>query len=128
MLPKIINLVKTYQSDIVLAICMIMLTVISFNLGKISASDSSVKQTASIERDGGSTTASIYSPSSPSSAKKVATHTDLSVVASKKSKSKYYHFTWCSGAKQINTANKITFASEQEAIAAGYTLATNCTK
>jgi hypothetical protein len=37
-----------------------------------------------------------------------------------------YHFPWCSGAKSIKTENKIWFASEAEALSAGYTKAGNC--
>ncbi len=54
--------------------------------------------------------------------------TNPQVVASKNSKGKLYHFTWCPGASMIAEKNKITFASEAAAIAAGYTLAGNCQK
>jgi hypothetical protein len=37
-----------------------------------------------------------------------------------------YHLPWCSGAKRINDANKIYFASKAEADAAGYRPAANC--
>lgn len=46
------------------------------------------------------------------------------VVASKNGSK--YHFPWCSGAKAINEANKITFSSTDEARKAGYTPASNC--
>lgn len=36
-IAKIINFVKTYQSDIILSITVVLISVISFNLGKISA-------------------------------------------------------------------------------------------
>jgi hypothetical protein len=45
-------------------------------------------------------------------------------VASKNST--VYHLPWCSGAKRINDANKIYFASKGEAEAAGYRPAANC--
>jgi len=38
MLAKFLKLVKTYQSDIILAITVILISIISFNLGRISAS------------------------------------------------------------------------------------------
>ena len=53
---------------------------------------------------------------------------DQIVVASKNSKGKLYHFSWCSGASQIAEKNKITFTNEAAAITAGYTLAGNCQK
>lgn len=37
-----------------------------------------------------------------------------------------YHLPHCSGAKNISEANKITFASKEEAEAAGYRPAKNC--
>jgi hypothetical protein len=45
-------------------------------------------------------------------------------VASKNSQ--VYHLPHCSGAKNISPANKITFASKEEAEAAGYRPAANC--
>lgn len=49
---------------------------------------------------------------------------DNSIVASKNS-TKYY-FSYCSGVKRIQDKNKIYFLSEEEAKAAGYTLANGC--
>lgn len=46
------------------------------------------------------------------------------VVASKNGTK--YHLPWCSGAKRITAANKITFETAQEAEKAGYTPAANC--
>lgn len=37
-----------------------------------------------------------------------------------------YHYPWCSGAQRISPANLVTFASIEEARAAGYTPASNC--
>lgn len=128
MLSKILKLIKTHESDLILVVSVVMLTIISFNLGKISVSNNSTRSATVVEGDSDSMTAGIYKPASTTSIKKPVVRTDLSVVASMKSKSKYYHFSWCSGAKQISDANKLTFANEQEAIAAGYHLATNCTK
>lgn len=45
-------------------------------------------------------------------------------VASKNSDK--YHLPWCSGAQRIKEANKIWFASKEEAEAAGYLPAGNC--
>ncbi|MBI5816997.1 MAG: hypothetical protein HZB09_01070 [Candidatus Yonathbacteria bacterium] len=46
------------------------------------------------------------------------------IVASKTGKK--YHFPWCAGAQQIKEENKVWFASEAEAKAAGFTPAANC--
>ena len=37
-----------------------------------------------------------------------------------------YHFPWCAGAKRIKEANKIWFATQEEAKANGYSPASNC--
>ena len=128
MLAKILQLIKLHQSDIVLGVCVIMLTVISFNLGKISVENSS-KASVTIKGGQEAGTANIYNPSSNEArAVKSNYHTNPTVVASSKSKTKYYHFSWCAGAKQISEKNKLTFPNEAAAITAGYTLATNCDK
>lgn len=62
------------------------------------------------------------------SAPKTTPARDQTVVASKNSKGKLYHFTWCPGVSMIAEKNKITFANEAAAITAGYTLAGNCQK
>lgn len=49
---------------------------------------------------------------------------NVGVVASKNGTK--YHLPTCPGAKQISDKNKITFASIDEARAAGYTPAANC--
>lgn len=46
------------------------------------------------------------------------------VVASKAGTK--YHYPWCTGAKSISEANRITFASIEEARKAGYAPAGNC--
>lgn len=46
------------------------------------------------------------------------------VVASRKGRK--YHFPWCPGAQHMKEANKVWFASEEDARAAGYTPAGNC--
>lgn len=128
MLSKLLELVKKYQIDIVLAVAIILIAITSYNIGKIIAYRSvkipiTITDPQDIVRreagQGNNQAANIQSAINPR---------DLTVVASKKSSSKLYHFTWCPGAKQIAAANKLTFATESAAIAAGYTLAGNCKK
>jgi hypothetical protein len=57
-----------------------------------------------------------------------ADKSDQRVVVSKSSSSKKYHRTWCPGAKQIKEANRIWFPTADDAEAAGYSLAGNCTE
>lgn len=116
-LPKFLQFVKDHQSDLVLGLVIVMITVISFNLGRLSVQQK-LKTPVTIQ----------------DSSQEIAGSSDnknldnLPVVASQKSTSHYYHFSWCSGAKQIAEANKLTFANEAAALVAGYKLASNCTK
>ncbi len=127
MLAKLLNLVKTYQADIVLAIAIVLITVTSFNLGKISASSNRklpITTTQPWEEARGSASGleTEITKTSP------VLNTATLVVASKASKSKVYHYPWCSSGSNIAEKNKITFESEAAAIATGYTLAGNCKK
>jgi hypothetical protein len=62
---------------------------------------------------------------SESTAPLSAATTSDSVVASKGG-TKFY-LPWCSGAARISDANKVWFASPADALAHGYTPASNCT-
>ena len=55
---------------------------------------------------------------------KIAVPNEGFVVGSKTGKK--YHFPWCAGAQQIKEENKVWFANEVEAKAAGYSPAANC--
>jgi len=122
-ITRILNKVKTNGSEIVLGIAVVLITVISFNLGKISAISG---QKAQIKITGGENAKQAGGTASDTALKTALK--DQTVVTSKNSKGKLYHFTWCPGASQIAEKNKITFANETAAIAAGYTLAGNCQK
>ena len=122
MLAKIRELIKSYHSELVLAVAVIAITIISFNLGRMSVGNSVAKLPLTIF------TPNASSFSAPTGATQDSAPRDERVVASKASSSKLYHFTWCSGAKRITDKNKITFPNESAAIAAGYSLAGNCQK
>jgi len=119
MIAKITELVKTHASELFLVVIIASITVISFNIGRMSASNSLKSritvQEANIVRQTGNTG---LNPSKNVSAGEV--------VASKNST--LYHFSWCSSASRIAPQNKLTFATEAAAISAGYTLAANCSK
>ncbi len=119
MLSKLIQFVKAKQSEVILCIAIVLITIISFNLGKTSAING---QKTPITIIGGE------NAGQPGDTRgtPVPVARDQTVVASKNSKGKLYHFSWCSGASQIAEKNKITFSNEAAAIAAGYTLAGNC--
>lgn len=125
---KILNWVKSSQYNIFLGVCILFISFISYNLGKISLSDK-----AELKITEG---ANIYKAvvtdevnSEVATTPKVTPKTlDMRVVVSKASTTKKYHYTWCPGAKQIKDENKVWFNSDKEAETNGYTLAGNCTK
>lgn len=122
-LSKILNQVKLYQKEAFLGLCIVLISVISFNLGRINALHKTpIKITGE---------ANVYQATAGNSIINKPKTTpiqpkDLRVVASKASTAKKYHFTWCAGAKQIKESNKLWFENESLAQQAGYTLAGNC--
>ena len=118
-----LNLVKLHQKDIFLGFCIVLISTISFNIGRINALHKTpIKITGE---------ANVYQATAGNSILNKpktlpAQPKDLRVVASKASATKRYHFTWCPGAKQIKESNKLWFADESLAQKAGYTLAGNC--
>lgn len=106
------------------ATLMLLVAVTSFGLGRQSAT-SSVNQTNNPEtevenREGVQAKSAENAPLN-------ATGNDnngVFYVASKNGE--VYHLPYCSGAKRITEANKITFKSKAEAEAAGYRPAANC--
>ena len=124
-LSKILNKVKHYQKDIFLGFCIVLISVIGFNLGRLNALNKIPAKTA----EKANVYQNINAPSILNSIKSTPIQPqDLRVVASKASSTKKYHFTWCPGAKQIKETNKIWFENDIAAQKAGYTLAGNCTK
>jgi len=112
-LAKIVKLVKKYEQSVFLGVCIILIIIIGYNIGRISSTkDREAAQINSYQIEDRVTPTPI----------------DKRVVASKKSSSRLYHFTWCSGAKSIKEENKLWFSSEEEAIGAGYKLSGNCRK
>ena len=122
-LAKIIQTVKNRQKDIFLGLCLILISTISFNLGRINALNKTpIKITGQ---------ANVYQATIGNQAVNNPKNTptqpkDPRVVVSKASTTKKYHFTWCPGAKQIKESNKLWFENDIDAQKAGYTLAGNC--
>lgn len=120
-LSKIINIVKLYQKDIFFGFCIVLIFIISFNLGRINALHKTPISIISGQAD-------VYSavgdkkPATPKTTQNQVI--DRRVVVSKNSDK--YHFTWCSGSKRIKERNKIWFENEAEAQKAGYVKAGNC--
>ena len=130
---KLLNIVKTHQVDLGIALAVLLVSIISFQGGKaymLSQINHSVKIDSAPVGDVFNTanTTSDTQGANISSGVGGSAHLDFRVVVSKASTTKKYHFLWCAGANQISETNKIYFASDKEAIAAGYTLAGNCKK
>jgi len=136
-LSNFLNLIKAYQSDIILVSVIVLITIISFQSGRIyesnqKGSDITVQQAliGDIFNIGGedganstrgiSTNGNIALPAGRQGIEAIPT------VASKNSNK--YHFPWCPSASKIADKNKITFPNEAAAIAAGLVLASNCQK
>jgi hypothetical protein len=121
MIAKFIKLVKTHQADMVLVVAIVLISITSFNLGKMSVLKAS-KPSLTITQPENLAQIGVKSSTSP----KPTPIRDQTVVASKNSK--LYHFTYCPGASKIADKNKLTFPNETAALAAGLTLAGNCNK
>lgn len=129
-LSKFSRLIKSLQQEIFLGSCIILISIISYNLGQIN----SLKKTAITFKESGegnvensNLKADIFKaadniPHSTLNPQKL----DTRVVVSKNSTK--YHYSWCPGAKRIKPDNQIWFNSDKEAESRGYVLAGNCNK
>jgi hypothetical protein len=122
------GLLKPYAFDLFLLACVVLISVISYNLGRIHTLQNAAIGAGESTLSTGASKAPIAHNSvvKPKVSPTPKVPRDPRVVASKASSSKVYHFTWCSGASRIKESNKLWFAGEAEAQAAGYTLAGNC--
>ena len=131
MFSKILQKIKENQLDVILSVVIILITIISFQSGKIYALKDRGGERVAIKeapleeifvQNTNQTKDSQVVTTSPANSDKL----NFTIIASKNSIK--YHFLWCSGASKISDKNKITFPTEAAAIAAGLTLASNCKK
>ena len=131
-----LDFLKSHQYHIFLAVCIGLISFISFNLGKVSISDKSqlkvveganIYKATAIENSGVNTSDSTVTVKE-SVPKATPKPLDMRVVVSKASDSKKYHYSWCGTWQRIKIKNQLWFNNEQEAINAGYTLAGNCSR
>ena len=99
-----------------LSLVIILVATLSFGIGRLSVVGK--REPVRIEYD-----SSISNQAAVSNAL-LKIENSISVVVSKNGTK--YHYSHCSGAKQIKEDNKIVFATPETAGAAGYTLAANC--
>jgi len=132
MLSKIANLIKSHQYHIFLAICIGLISIISYNLGQINSlkkTPVSIKESTDLKADIFDATNNLQpttNDTTNSNSKPQPQKLDTRVVVSKNSDK--YHYSWCSGGKRIKPENQIWFNSAQEAEAKGYVLAGNCSQ
>lgn len=126
-LSKLGHIVKSRQYELFLGSCIILVAIISYNLGQIN----SLKKTPISVKESANTKAEIFDSVStkqtPNSIRQPADQPqklDTRVVVSKNSDK--YHYSWCSGSKRIKPENQIWFNSAKEAESRGYILAGNC--
>ena len=120
------------NTEYLLAGLIIVVSVISFFLGRLSVHENSkeIQQKAEVVDSTDSIKETKSTIVEKEATKEVNTPTDASLqeaggyVASKSGTK--YHLPWCGSAKQIKEANKIWFATKEEAERAGYTPASNC--
>ena len=126
MLSKFLKFIKSQQQTIFLSVCLVLVSVISYNLGQVNALQKTPLKITGKETN----QANVFKATSLQKPQTTATNkpkpTDLRVVVSKKSTTKKYHYAWCSGAQRIKEENRVWFATAGEAESAGYTLAGNC--
>lgn len=125
MLSQIKNWVKDNQADIILVIGIIIIALISFGFGRLTA-PKIVKEPVVIEEPtaaiGNQFVATTTEEGSADIIAPQGTTGETSekgiIVASKNGKK--YHWPWCSWAKNIKPENQVWFKSEEEAKKAGY--------
>lgn len=129
MLSRLANLIKSNQHRIFLASCIILVAIISYNLGQINSlkkTPVSIKESANTKAEIFDAINSLPAGGLPKGDKSQPQKLDTRVVVSKNSDK--YHYSWCSGAKRIRPENQIWFNSAQEAESKGYVLAGNCSQ
>lgn len=107
------------KEEILVCLIIIFVGLASFGLGKLSVSEVNEKEVRII-----SGAAAVGAVVAPGVSAQTEAQNSGQVVASKNGTK--YHYPWCGGAKQIAEKNKITFATIEEAKAAGYSPAGNC--
>ncbi len=122
-LSKIGEWVKKNQADIVIFVGFILVALIAFGAGRLSAPQI-IRNPIVMEEPNASSSVNIYSDVSQPVANSVGEITQGSgnakglFVGSKNSDK--YHWPWCAPAKNIKSENQVWFQSEAQAQAAGY--------
>lgn len=124
-LTRILEKVKFNRSDVILAISVVLMVIISFNLGKLVA-NRDLETPINVYQQNASKQVNLSAQIGGNIITPTKDYANIPVYASKNSKGKLYHFGWCPGVLMIAEKNKLTFANENTAKTAGYSLASNC--
>jgi hypothetical protein len=122
-LAKIGEWVKENQADIAIVIGFILMGIIAFGAGRLSAPDI-IRNPIVISEPNSTTSINFFSDVSQPVTDAVGEQIDSQAsakglfVASKNSK--VYHWPWCASAKKIKPENQLWFKTETQAKAAGY--------
>ena len=123
-LEHILINIKSREREIFFVWSIILVGLIGFGLGRLSRLDDN-KMPITIRESASAVNSEVSGVISVPVASLTANVNNANkIVASKTGTT--YNFTWCSGAKRINEANKVWFASQAEAERAGYKKAVNC--
>ena len=122
MLTKLKNFVKNNGSDVFIILIVILVALIAFGIGRLTAPKTEPIQIKNLEK------ASVQdiAPEQKEGTVQGKNQEEYKgmVVGSKNSDK--YHLPECPGAKQISEQNKVWFDSPEEAEKAGYQPAANC--
>ena len=121
-----------FREDILLAILVVFVGLVSFYLGRVSVGELSLDHVSATQRGIVGEASNLVPKEKSSSVNAVSTQKMSSdeenakggYVASKSGTK--YHLPWCGSAKQIKEENKVWFKTKEEAEVAGYTPAANC--
>lgn len=115
MIARILDWVKIYQHDILIAVAMGLIAWSFYNIGRITGNQ--YEPVVITPGNGGAMARTEPQKAVP---------LDVRVVVSKNSSSKKYHYSWCGSGRRIKTENQVWFETASLAEQAGYTLAGNC--
>lgn len=122
MLSKLRDFVESYSNELFLMAVIILVGLVSFGLGQLSAGGASYGGELILESAPVEINKLVEALNSPGAEQGSAIPTDI--IGNKSSK--IYHRSDCAGAKIMSEANKIYFNSIAEAKNAGYRPAGNC--
>jgi len=131
MLDQIKQFIKSSESELILALGVILISLISFAAGRITVSTQQTQPIGieylapTLANTSESAFQNNISDSSLQEEKNIGLAAHIGIYVGSKNSNKY-HLPNCSGAKRIKEKNKIWFNSKEEAEGVGYTPAANC--